>query len=321
MPTTNREAWIQLAYSGKKVGNVSCVEIANGARVFELLRSFKAIHVESLQGIDVNSLTVHRNLGVQALRPDHLVPDGSSYDDPLYVAHYGITFVPPFHIKVYLVQNMNAPGHVDLVEEKIIPEKREITPELFSAWMGRGFALKFEDEDGWHTVPGFRHIVADQSYALTRVGDSFSGFMKVEAEVQTKDCCNAIVRGDVSGLVQFKGGDINLEYNINPPGTVIRPSTNWQFPIRPDAVIMNGTEWCVIECKHKPVSQDISYFEEKIRFLSTNIGERWFVKQYTDRAPKKLIGVMCSVSTNLPKHSGSSLTFVTRQGLQYVSTR
>lgn len=204
-------------------------------------------------------------------------------------------------VKIHLVQNMNSPGELDLSEKDNVdtqPEIFEVTPELFLGWNQRGCKLKYinESDTKLHRVACYRDIIEGRLYMLERPGDSFSGYAETEASIQTQDACQSIVKVGVEGLEAFKGSDIVYEYNIQPSKDLISPY-KWGFPIKPDALLMNGTKWLFLESKHTLTAKHVKHFDEKILFLQNHINENWFChKKFLHRKPTTIVGAMCSIS-------------------------
>lgn len=195
---------------------------------------------------------------------------------------------------------MKPPGEVDLTEDKSVrPHIAEITPELYLGWRQRGFNLKGITDDGINTcllnIGRFRDLKEGELYMLERPGDSFSGYANTEAIIQTEDACHSIIRGDIHGLEAFKGSDVFFEYNIQPPKDIMSVC-KWDFPIKPDALIMKGTQWLFLESKHTLEKKHVNYFAEKILFLQEHIDKKWLFKEHQQRKPDIIIGAMCSIS-------------------------
>ena len=216
---------------------------------------------------------------------------------------------------------MEAPGELDLSKDNILPHITEITPNDFSAWKGRGFFVMSIDENDSRNlvaVTHYRDFKEGKLYMLKRFGDSFSGYAETEVRVQTEDACQSIINGHVEGLEAFKGSDIVYEFDIQPPENIKR-SLEWDFPIKPDALIMNGTKWLFLESKHTLKATHVSHFNEKVRFCQMNIDAKWLHNQYHFRKPDTIIGAMCSISR--PKPSiviDKNMILLVRNGFKFM---
>ena len=214
---------------------------------------------------------------------------------------------------------MKAPGELDLCKDDKLPEIFEITPSIFIGWSSRGFFVKSIDENDSRNllaVARYRDLKEGKLYMLERLGDSFSGYAETEARVQTEDACQSIINGHVEGLEAFKGSDIVYEFDIQPPENIKR-SLEWDFPIKPDALIMNGTKWLLLESKHTLDAKEVRHFNEKVRFCQMNIDAKWLHKHF--RKPDTIIGAMCSISR--PKPSiviDKNMILLVRNGFKFM---
>jgi hypothetical protein len=105
-------------------------------------------------------------------------------------------------------------------------------------------------------------------YTLERPGESFSGYEKVEAIGQVQDTVASICAGEVGGLEGWKGSSWKEEYEIQPPISY-QVQRDINFPIRADAILMNGAHWCVIEGKHEVTLQDVNILRRNLISLAT----------------------------------------------------
>mmetsp|Transcript_5053 Transcript_5053/g.7479 ORF Transcript_5053/g.7479 Transcript_5053/m.7479 type:complete len:88 (+) Transcript_5053:143-406(+) len=80
------------------------------------------------------------------------------------------------------------------------------------------------------------------NYYLADDGKSnFGGYFRVEGNVQTQDCVKSILKGVVP-IDNFHSPTTKVifEHNMSPPSDVQMEVPKLQFPIRPDALLIEG---------------------------------------------------------------------------------
>ena len=66
-------------------------------------------------------------------------------------------------------------------------------------------------------------------------------------------------------------------------------------PIKPDAVIMCGDLWIIVECKHNFKNGYLRIFNDKCDFIEQHIDKEW-VHQNKYPRPKTIYRVACSIT-------------------------
>ena len=126
---------------------------------------------------------------------------------------------------------------------------------------------------------------------------NFGGYSKIEGNIQTHDCVRSILSGEVNIPPFSCSNDTNIyyEFNIIPPSTASANFQNltFRFPIRPDALLVNGNSWLLIESKHACKIKDEINFFEKVNFIRKHIGEKWVTKELS--TPLHILAAVCSV--------------------------
>ena len=179
----------------------------------------------------------------------------------------------------------------DVEEEELKAEDRLIEKGIFDGWVIRGNKLIHVADS--IAVKSFDAIMEGCVYALMRPGDSFSGYANVEAQVQTRDSVKSIQEdGAIPG---FRSATVVFEPSWTPPqGFSPPPDSKWGFPVNPDALLINGHEWLIIEAKHNFTTSMYNMFQQKVEFLLEHKEKPWIFRSW--QKPSRIIPVMSSVS-------------------------
>jgi hypothetical protein len=183
--------------------------------------------------------------------------------------------------------------HVSFIDSDNVVDDADssinLSRELFNDWVRNEKFL--HQVDITSNTNKFEDVVEDGSYYLRRrsLSTNYDGYAKAEADRQAQDCAEAIRDGHIL-IPPFneKGTIIIYEYNIDFPKELsdIRP------PIRPDAILINGSDWLVLEVKHNFSNSLLQRFAKVCDFIEKYRSEKWVCKQHP--VPTKVIRVACS---------------------------
>ena len=84
-----------------------------------------------------------------------------------------------------------------------------------------------------------------------------------------------------------------IEFAIPFPKELAKGKIN--SPIKPDAVIMCGDQWLIVECKHNFKNGYLRIFNDKCDFIEQHIDKEW-VHQNKYPRPKTIHRVACSIA-------------------------
>ena len=160
-------------------------------------------------------------------------------------------------------------------------------------------------------VQSFDHLIDFELYYVEYLNSetNFCGYSKVEGNIQTHDCVQSILSGNVY-IEPFSSQDTEVyyEFNVNPPVSGNFKNYSFKFPIRPDALLVHGDEWLFLECKHRCKVRDELVFNEKIEFIRSHLDEKWVTKGLS--TPRTVQGAVCSVETFTEPEVTDLLRFV-----------
>ena len=102
------------------------------------------------------------------------------------------------------------------------------------------------------------------------------------------------MKGDVL-LPSFNGKEaiVELEFAIDFPKELAEGKI--KSPIKPDAIIMCGDQWYIVECKHKFKNAYLQLFNAKCDFIEKHIDKEWVHKNKYP-IPKTIHRVACSIT-------------------------
>ena len=164
-----------------------------------------------------------------------------------------------------------------------------LSRDLFNDW-GRNEKLLHRVDEISNTYK-FEDVEEGGNYYLSKrsISTNFDGYAKAEANRQAQDCAEAIRSGQIL-IPPFneEGTVIFYEYNIDFPKELsdIRP------PIRPDAILIHGTHWLILEVKHNFNNSLLQRFAKVCDFIEKYCSERFVCKHHA--VPTKIIRVACS---------------------------
>ena len=150
-------------------------------------------------------------------------------------------------------------------------------------------------------------------------GSNFELYAKAEADRQTHDCIEEILKGNVL-IPPFneKGTIYETEYVISFRKELISSEWNFKSPIVPDAIMIYGTTWLIMECKHSFSNKQLKEFDQKCDFIVEYAASKWVHKKYP--VPTEVIRVACSAtafSTVAMSSISSKMIKLVRKGLAY----
>ena len=135
-------------------------------------------------------------------------------------------------------------------------------------------------------IATFDDLQPGKTYYASYKSFSFDGYAAIQGGVQTVECVNLIIDGDIL-IPLFSHPDtyVDYTYQITPPDAVSANITACDFPIRPHAVLMNGDSLLLLECKHGGIqAEDYLKFRQKIDFIAQNINQPYVTKWYPSQA-------------------------------------
>ena len=195
--------------------------------------------------------------------------------------------------------------HVSFIDSDNVVDDADssinLSRELFNDWVRNEKLL--HQVDITSNTNKFEDVVEDGSYYLSKrsFSTNYDGYAKAEADRQAQDCAEAIRDGHIL-IPPFneKGTIIIYEYNIDFPKELsdIRP------PIRPDAILINGSDWLVLEVKHNFSNRLLQRFAKVCDFIEKYRSEKWVCKQHP--VPTKVVKVACSKVGYSKVNSGTS---------------
>jgi hypothetical protein len=147
----------------------------------------------------------------------------------------------------------------------------------------------------WRKIISFEEIEDEGDYVLVKksFGKNFEFFAETEANVQTRDCVAAIRSGQVL-IPPFneEGIIVEIDFTISFKKQLY---TSWNInsPIKPDAIMIHGSKWLILECKHNFDNALLKEFDKKCDFIKEYAEEKWVHKNYP--VPTDIVRVACSV--------------------------
>ena len=196
-----------------------------------------------------------------------------------------------------------------------------VNREKLNNWQQRGMFVR--QVYGGEIVEDFEDLSENELYYLAKSEEksSFGGYSRVEGDVQTKDCVDSIMKGVVR-IEDFNESTTKVifEYNLTPPKEVIAKVPKMSFPIRPDALLIQGCGdvWLFVESKHKATKQDVYIFERKMRLVIQYMDQNWVFQNQTP--PKRIVYALCSVGQfdeDAVAAAGESMILIVREGAEY----
>jgi hypothetical protein len=214
-------------------------------------------------------------------------------------------------------------------EDVVYTENREITRKQFEDLIyTKLVSLRIKNsDDRIYSIGKFDELVNGQLYDLlkTRTIATFDGFAKIEGKVQTRDCVQSIIDGNlkIPGFDNLNNAMVYFEYDISPPkkNRLSPEILGFGFPIVPDAVLISEDEetWVIMECKHNFTNSRISLFLNKVNYIIENKDKNYVKKGNVEKTPTKIIAVVCSISdfSKIIDYDSSKVVKVIRNNLGY----
>ena len=97
------------------------------------------------------------------------------------------------------------------------------------------------------------------------------------------------------------------------------PGRKFTSPVRPDAVLIHGSKWLVIEAKHIFTNPLLNTFKAKCDFISNNADKVWVHRKFP--VPTEIKFMACSIGSFPRATQGSNtsdIIKVVRDGLAYT---
>jgi hypothetical protein len=187
------------------------------------------------------------------------------------------------------------------------PEIRRVTRRIFEEWAIRNTLLKeINVVDGREpilkNVLNFEDIQPQTYYLLVSgANKAFGGHANTEGVVQTMGCVKCIVDGKIH--IPIFSDDVVSETAIyyEPAfyGPIGENGNKFNFPVKPDALIIRGTIWVFVESKHTCTNAYIKTFEEKVDFVWRNREQSWLRKNHP--VPTMMVVVVSSIGPYSPQ--------------------
>ena len=205
-------------------------------------------------------------------------------------------------------------------EDDIVGVPKEIDRPLFRQW-SRDKATFYRNRK---PAVSFDDLIPGEVYYVAR-NENFEGFSQAEGDIQTRDCVHSIM-SNLSLVPPFgqQGTQVYMEiFEFYPPPNADISGLSFNFPIRPDALLVHGSTWLLLESKHAASNSHTQTFIKKRDFLWEHKNESWVHKKFP--IPTKMIAVINSVKdfTSKPPPNVSSavgdVLLFTRDELGYTA--
>ena len=192
-----------------------------------------------------------------------------------------------------------------------------LSRKIFTNWISDD---KFLTDAYGEVVKTFEDAVPNGFYLLTKksVQSNFESYAEFEADVQTRDCVECIRSGELLFPPFNENGTIVIfDYNMPFGNDTKVPGNKFKSPVRPDAVLIHGDKWLVLESKHAFTTPLMNTYQAKCDFISDNVNETWVRRKHP--APTHITFVACSVNTYHPikMSQNPGIVKVVRDGLAY----
>jgi hypothetical protein len=187
----------------------------------------------------------------------------------------------------------------DESRRKDIIDSMYITRDIFQKWLIDNKDIR--KAESWEKIKSFEELEEGGMYIIEKrlVWTNFDSYAVHEADVQTRDCIEAIRKGQVF-IPPF-----------NEEGTIVIPefaiyfgkelnATDWKInsPIVPDAIMIHGTKWLILECKHSFNNKFLKLFDVKCDFIKQYADQKWVHKNFP--IPTDVVRVACSITDFSP---------------------
>ena len=197
------------------------------------------------------------------------------------------------------------------------PVLMNLSRDIFSDWNKKD---KYIFDPSGNTCISYEDVLPGESYFVVskKLQSNFESFAAIEADIQTVDCVECIRNGSLNFPPFNEEGTVVLyEYNIKFSKDTIVPGTKFKPPVRPDAVLIHGSKWLVLEAKHAFTTALMNDFQAKCDFIRSNAAQPWVHKEHP--VPTEFTFVACSISSySTVKSDTPEIVKVVRDGLKYT---
>lgn len=175
---------------------------------------------------------------------------------------------------------------------------REVDRAMFRQWNVENKFLYLD----YKKVRNFDELIPGENYEYhhEKGTRNFAVFAEIEANIQTRDCVDAIIK-DNSLVPPFGQPNTKVfieKYSVSPPVTLNlgkdKKKLGFGFPIKPDALLTQDSTWLLLESKHAARNSDILGVLKKRNFLWEHRGEPWVHKEHD--IPTRIIAVVSTVN-------------------------
>ena len=173
-----------------------------------------------------------------------------------------------------------------------------ITRDIFKQWVVDNKVLLKEDST---KIRSFEELEEDGTYVLVKrlLRTNFESYAANEANIQTRDCVEAIRKGQVLIPPFNESGTITeFEFAIYFGKELNTTDLKIKSPIVPDAILIHETTWLILECKHSFSNRLLKEFDTKCDFIKDYADKKWVHKKYP--IPTDVVRVACSVTDFSP---------------------
>ena len=172
---------------------------------------------------------------------------------------------------------------------------------------------------GGKIMINYEDVVSGNSYFVVpkKLQSNFESFAAIEAGIQTTDCVECILNGSLLFPPFNEDGTIVIyEYNIAFQNDTQVQGNKFRSPVRPDAVLIHGDKWLVLEAKHAFTTSLMNDFQAKCDFIRSNADQPWVRKKHP--VPTAFTFVACSINSySAAKSNTPEIICVVRDGTAY----
>jgi len=193
-----------------------------------------------------------------------------------------------------------------------------ITRDIFKQWVVDNKVLRKEDST---KIRSFEELEEDGTYVLVKrlLRTNFESYAAFEANIQTRDCVEAIRKGQVLIPPFNESGTITeFEFAISFGKELNTTDLKIKSPVVPDAILIHGRTWLILECKHSFSNRLLKEFDTKCDFIEHYADKKWVHKNYP--IPTDVVRVACSVTDFSPvavQTVSSGMIRIVRDGQAY----
>jgi hypothetical protein len=211
-------------------------------------------------------------------------------------------------------------------ERKVVKLNYEYSDgEIISMGLSRQIFYDWNKNDkylfdlGGKIMINYEDVVSGNSYFVVpkKLQSNFESFAAIEAGIQTTDCVECILNGSLLFPPFNEDGTIVIyEYNIAFQNDTQVQGNKFRSPVRPDAVLIHGDKWLVLEAKHAFTTSLMNDFQAKCDFIRSNADQPWVRKKHP--VPTAFTFVACSINSySAAKSNNPEIIRVVRDGTAY----